>query len=887
MFPILGGKPLPVERKSRVQSRRALRAEVVRRSVSAMDYHTKNCEMDAAFCSKGELDTWPGNISRMQTSHTFSEQGSPPPSTQHGLNAPTRPAVLDHIEGEIRGQLSVLAARFPQFRRAALLLPFHLAIEEGEEPVGIDVDSEAARWWDDAGQPRRPAVVLEPQKSDAYISAASQGRDVFAADRLNVFRSAAKHLCTEFRTYQGVLRSIFIEYDRYIQFCNEFVLEERSALMRVQEEMTQERTQLLKQIAQLQDETLAAQSKASDAEVREAAAIKEAAVAKQALEDSITKVSLVDKIIADAEADKGILARKLIQAEREAQALSERLKAPEKKIHALQVQLENKETLLKDISRRYERSCNNLDSLKKQLKAEQELERKQEEERKSSRNRSMGASRSTVMSGANATLIRDLNERATALQLKCQLLESQLNTLHQPGRAAPIASDIDDSMGGSGQGSAASSPRTARRQSPRDAQGNSAALGITAKGAAQVTALPTKAAPQGGGRGSTNVVDSAAFVSQLGDVHPNERVRFCIETVSLLLADLAEARAALDAVTGGSLKSGPAESLLSQRVINGTEDPLCRFFVGSEPDHPSIFLRASGRVRNQKFSLMSLKTHIYGFFADASAMPRPERSVSERFLEWMRRRYAEETNTMCFSFFKALSWFPEDMDAYLFHQLLEDKVPEDFWKQPYVIVNRLREMFEKLSFRHGGAVIPRTDVHQVLSTELAAWDLLRVEDVCAIVTSEEVEWRKLFLTSKGLHEPLLTHIIRKHWLSEVLTFRNELLESILEDPQSGAGHVTPLTFVRALLSVDRDCQESKVLELVGQLFGAAAVEEVAEQGSVPLRDRFTLSTASMELRPLFAVLAAIPLLRSCRREKRSGGIYGLKRLKDEQNGERK
>lgn len=815
---------------------------------------------------KGELDVWPGNVYRPTIG--FDQR----PHSQ--ASAPTRPAVLDHIEGEMRGQLSVLAARFPQFRKAALLLPFHLAIEEGEDPVGVGDDVEIARWWDDAGQPRRPAVVLDPQKSDAYISAATQGRDIFAADRLNVFRSAAKHLCTEFRTYQGVLRSIFIEYDRYIQFCNEFVLEERSALMNVQDDMIQERTLLLKQIADMRDTLLIAQRRADDADARSIKATGEADEAKRALEESIAKVSLVDKIIADAESDKGILARKLIQAEREVQSLNERLKAPEKKIAALQSQLENKETLLKDISRRYERSCNHLDSLKKQLKEEQEVERQQEEERKASRNRAALGSSRTALTGATAAVLRDANERISALTLKCQLLESQLNTLHQPGRQAPVAGeDLDDNFGAGSSltDSAISSPRTARRQSPRDASQPLINVKLPSHGNNSMTS--------GAGKAGPNVVDSAAFMNQLRDVRPEDRMRFCIETVSLLLADLQEARAAADAVSGGYLKHGPVESAMPMRMLNGTEDPLCRFFVGSDPHHPNIFLRSSGRVRNQKFSLMSIKTHIYTFFADCTAMQRQERSVAEKFLEWMRRRYAEDTNAMCFSFFKALSWFPDDMDAYLFQQVLEDKVPEEFWKLPYAIVNRIRELLEKVSFRHGGATVPRAEVHRIVSTELAAWDLLAVEDICGLVTSEEVEWRKLFLTSKGLHEPLLAHKLRKYWLSEVLTFQNELFESMLEDPQSGSGQVTPITLVRALLSIDRNYPEAKVLELVGQLFGDVALEEVQGQEHIPLRDRFTLSSVSIELRPLFAALAAVPLIRSQRKEKRSGGIFGLKQLK--------
>lgn len=425
------------------------------------------------------------------------------------------------------------------------------------------------------------------------------------------------------------------------------------------------------------------------------------------------------------------------------------------------------------------------------------------------------------------------------------------------------------------------------------------------------------------------------MTAQLHVMAPEDRVPFCVKTIATLLTDLADARTRLREAEvllnpaaaikkgrrgGGGAAGGGDDAVavalhecnMPLTLLHPLENPFRRFFLGSVPTHPNILLRTSGRVRNQKFSLLALKSHIHSFFAETAttrvaalrtasaaggggnegaggAAPTVSSSssstqISLEFLTWMRRKYGEDSGMMTFSFYTALSWFPSDMDSFLFRQLLDDTLSDAFWRVPYSVAMRCRECFEKASYRHGGAILPRAEATQILSVEFAAWELVRVDDLCSVLTTEVIEWRRLFgsLTVNGCGagsgngiEPLFVIKIRKHWLAEALTFRNELIDQILEDPQLGSGTVSPFTFVRSLLTVDPSVPEAAVLEMTGALFGRAVVDEVQQDphhAQVDLVDRFAISAVQIPAEVFIAQLQSVPLYRSSRRAKTSNAL---------------
>lgn len=873
-----------------------------------------------------------------------------------GHSAPSVPPVLDNVMQQIRIQLSSLAVRFPQFREAAVLMPKDIANEdelrkreerrralwkqkrnddedmasaerqraeyrphsstydksEPLDPFAIDNDPDdddeqrAAQWWEieDPAPPPSSSLLL-PLESPSYISISATGEDVFAAQRLQVFRDAAKRVCTDFRTYRNLFKSIFIEYDRYIHFCNRFVYEEKAMLMKMKEELLNERRGLLVQIADLQHEVTTANERMAAAEATAAQRTVEAHMAKEALDASSAKVSLVDKIIADSEHDKGILARRLIIAEREANELKERLKLPEKTIETLRTQLDNKESFLKDISRRYERACNALDSLKKQLKEEIAEETRRDEERREKERQIQYRGQQ-----APAPWPKEAQLRVAVLMNRCAMLEGRLNTFNIPlatednlastvetaDNDVPLlpfdgndAFGIDSPRSARQRTSGGPTPRTPKfipaavSEQPQSAlvsNSNSSSANVTQPPASKPNTAEDSVRKDSNKSSKPPIVESTVFVAQLEEVPEDHRIEFCIDTVSTLSADLREVRAKyqeLQTLLVCSKADVDDDMMLPHATLYPHEDPTMRFFVASNPLHENTLLRATGRVRNQKFSLASIKSHIHGFIADTVAFHQME--FTQRFLMWMRRKYTEDTATMSYCFFKALSWYPDDVDCCFFREILEGSRPEIFWKIPYAAVGRLRELFEKCSNKHGGAVLPRQDATRIISTEMVSWDLARLESLAALFVTDDVDWRKLF-QSIGSHEAPFLQKFRMLWYAEYLDFFNDVSENLLEDPQLGSGTVTPTALVRALLRSDANFGEVNVLELVATLFGDTVVDEVQsipKQSAVPLYDRFLLSNAERPAVEFFDHLKKLPqLLRRQRKQKRSGGLYGLR-----------
>jgi hypothetical protein len=289
------------------------------------------------------------------------------------------------------------------------------------------------------------------------------------------------------------------------------------------------------------------------------------------------------------------------------------------------------------------------------------------------------------------------------------------------------------------------------------------------------------------------------------------------------------------------------QALLSDRYSPSDFYPeksgACRWFFGcGVTDDVPHYLRAEGRVRNNKFSLKALKAKIHTFMTDdaGSESSTSATDIKTRFHDWMAHVHGEDTITMTYSFLHALELFPYDVDVLLFKQLMEGKTSEEVWKQPYHIAQLMKEEMERLSVAdgHGGQRLPRSDIIFTIYKFLAVWEVGHIQHVASIVpypssldgptsgsagsaaasNNSTVEFRGFFANKKHVEADFLL-AVRTLCLIERQRFVDDLQQCILEDGNIAFHRVTPSMVVRALAAVDPMRPEEMVVDALKKIFG--------------------------------------------------------------------
>ena len=784
---------------------------------SKQSVHASNTTCSNQGQSKSELkqksfDVWPGNVKRTVTPATTVEQ-----EMQLSM-LPPRPHLLSKIENFVSNSLSNLIFAFPH-------LPSHKVPSLREGLSGNDASLfwkdhrglDEPAWWEEDEANFVPDLTLAAPTS--YQDLISTGEDMFAEARMNIFRAAGLMLCKSFRSYHHILSRIFEEFDVFSRHCSTFLTRERAALATERKRLLGESDGLSSQLQDVQYQLKQFHETAEFKHKENQRMSKEYHEMKDDYDNLQRTIRMQETIIECRENDKGALARCIMKLEDDIKLLNEALLAPARKMAVLEAQLASKNDFIKHLSTMNHRILEDNKNMKGQCVALKMTADMAEMNAAGSRQPPLSyRSVSSESHPAGELPIQVLMRRQQGDRDIIANLSQRLEQQRMTNQA--LATD--------------DGPLTPRPS-------------VHCDDLAEAT------------RTSTKMSLATSLITQLKSQFDDVQKKY---------EALLELKGA-DTVS----QSSPT---LSLSVVDVHMDPSRQWFagLGDDPKVP-LFLRATGQLRNQRFSLMAIKLHIHQFFASVfhQCSSSGRESLSDRFFRFMNVKYHDHATVMTYSLYYALFWFPADVDCKMFQLMLDGKLHENVWGQQQEYVKRMKAEMEKAVIREAqGSMskLSRVAAREAMVAALPVMDPHLIADLMTAALNFEatVDVRRLFTPQQQNLESTFVELLRTVLLIERCHLLNDVEAAILDDPSSTSGVLTPQQVALAMVNVDPQCTISSVQILLEDLFGREHVVVLPEYELLPIDDRYVNCYVELQLSDGLAKLRTLPLTRHTRRLQR-------------------
>ena len=731
--------------------------------------------------STNYFDVWPAPAKQKDKRHvplrnldepTYSanhrlETSSPPlPSSSAGLNA-DQPAMdrVSSLKTAVKPKLQQTLEALVSTGLAHVSLTF----PEFDNPKDIPREVQQADC---------APVVGEDEvffREDEYTSslaqeAFSRRADAFAASRLDVFRQAADVMCSNFKTYAPVLRWIIFEYRRFLHFGMELQREERLKLYTERQALHTETGRLRDTLSDLQSEN--ADLKTLVCELEETIeSMRAAHESAQRERDGAVKASEeAARMVEAQDNEKATLAKYILKLEKDLAKVREDAKEPARAMLALRQQMIVKEELVKKLGELNERTLNDNSALRREVALLQRARANME-----SAPRSVRKLESELQAALKTE--RQLNDSIMKLTAECAAAEKEKELALE---ALKSQSRYDEKTG----------------------------VMLTPRPRVTATCLSDSSST------TVRMMEAAARIETLV-----REVEVCQKTIGVL-------------TSYRELKEDDLKKHIKNESL-GLMLPDARFtrkfLVGRGTDNSvPIFLRAVGRVKNQRYTLAQAQAIIRSFRSNLSTTfevdPESMQSMgcSERLHLYLLAKYGTEgAGEVAYSLYHALQVYRHDPECGFFLKIVDGELDEEVWYTHARMVDDMKQaLLEKLKHIRE----PPLSKMQTYSVLSKFFTLFKEEDVGRLFTAlnkdhqgEGVDVYAVF------RDPLRAPSNLVKTIFAVLAVDREryiqsLEAAILDDSEVAAALVTPKVFVKALQRADPNCPADKIEATVNQLF---------------------------------------------------------------------
>jgi hypothetical protein len=274
-----------------------------------------------------------------------------------------------------------------------------------------------------------------------------------------------------------------------------------------------------------------------------------------------------------------------------------------------------------------------------------------------------------------------------------------------------------------------------------------------------------------------------------------------------------------------------------------------KYFValGDGPEVPA-HLQSSGRVKNLRLTRPLVLQYAAQFFAWLNLQYTRERLVNGVNLcrclsDWLCERFsAEEASTVAYSLHHALGQYCYEARLAFFLELLCG-LPTAVHVAVEEHIDRFRDALAR-AVPYGEARISKRAGLAVVERCFCNYDDNDIARVMAALSvshkGDGINVPTLFQLGPKGDESVLVAAVREMLLRDRWTYVAEVQASLLGDPGTATGVVTPHALVNALLRVDPRRPDSLVEATLEHVFGAEAVGQTIQVGdkATPLQERF-------------------------------------------------